>query len=51
MQIISFIDDPHVIKTILVHLRLWETPARPPPASLSPPDTVCDYEFFDDLLS
>ena len=51
MEIISLIEDPNVIKTILVHLRLWETPPRSPPAGVSVPDRVYDYGFFDGLVS
>ena len=51
MEIISLIEDPGAIKTILLHLRLWETPPRSPPAGVSVPDRVYDYGFFDDLVS
>jgi hypothetical protein len=51
MEIISFIEDPETIKTILAHLRLWDTAARPPPAAVPLPDTACDYKFFEGLVS
>ncbi|MCL5773321.1 MAG: transposase zinc-binding domain-containing protein [Firmicutes bacterium] len=31
MQIAGFIHDPQVIRKILVHLKLWKVPCRPPP--------------------
>jgi hypothetical protein len=31
MRIISFIEDGHLIRTILEHLGLWLARARPPP--------------------
>jgi hypothetical protein len=31
MRVISFIEDPQVIKKILKHLGLWEVNPRPPP--------------------
>jgi hypothetical protein len=36
MKIISFIDQPEVIKAILQHVGLWETQKRPPPKTKSP---------------
>ena len=37
MRIISFIEDPSVIRDILKHLGLWLTKARPPPKAHAPP--------------
>jgi len=37
MRIISFIEDPSVIRDILNHLGLWLTRARPPPKAHAPP--------------
>jgi len=37
MKIISFIDQPEVIKAILQHVGLWETQKRPPPKTKLPP--------------
>jgi len=39
MRIISFIEDPSVIRAILSHLGLWLARARPPPKTHDPP--VC----------
>lgn len=38
MKVISFIDQPFVIRRILKHLDLWEDP-RPPPR---PQELVCE---------
>jgi len=44
MKILSFIEDPEVIKKILKHLGLWDIKARPPPkATATPPDFQIDY--------
>jgi len=37
MQIISFIEDREVIKTILKHLGLWLVKSRPTPKAHAPP--------------
>ena len=37
MRIISFIEDPSVIRDILNHLGLWLVRARPPPKAHTPP--------------
>ena len=46
LRILSFIDNPCVIKKILRHLKLWIPPERPPPprrsTTLEP-----DADFFD----
>ncbi|MHB8092048.1 MAG: hypothetical protein ACYDH8_10705 [Syntrophales bacterium] len=39
MRVISSIEDPSVIRAILVHLGLWLARARPPPKIHDPP--VC----------
>ena len=31
LRILSFIDNPCVIEKILQHLKLWDSPERPPP--------------------
>lgn len=36
MEIISFIEQPEVIRKILQHLDLWERPQRSPPSRLFP---------------
>jgi len=45
MRILSFIEDPDVIKKILKHLGLWDIKARPPPkrANAPPPDIHTEY--------
>ena len=51
MRIISFIEDPAVIKKILQHLKLWEVPKRSPPAKTPPRDFVYDSDFLDGLTN
>ena len=57
MKIISFIKEKQVIRKILVHLNLWDTPerARPPPRAGSISQALIQheeehnrYELFDD---
>jgi hypothetical protein len=44
MGIISFIEDPEIVKKILKHLDLWDLKARPPPKAKTPsPDIYIDY--------
>ncbi len=45
MRILSFIEDPDVIKKILKHLGLWDIKARAPPkrANAPPPDIHAEY--------
>lgn len=38
MRIISFIEDPLVIRNILKHLRIWLIRSRPPPKINDPPN-------------
>ncbi len=40
MKILSFIEDPEVIKKILKHLGLWDIEARPPPKTSAPQPNV-----------
>jgi len=43
MKIVSFIEDPRVIRAILTHLALWDVPrARPPPVAADGP---VDFEY------
>jgi hypothetical protein len=49
MRIISFIEDPAVIRKILLHLKLWDLPQRSPPRAPPPPDVVYDPDFFTGL--
>ena len=44
MKIISFIEQPEVVKQILQHLGLWEAQKRPPPKINSPPSDYCAAE-------
>ena len=45
MRIISFIEDPLVIRAILEHLGLWLVRAKPPPKAHAPP--ICQYADGD----
>jgi len=46
MKIISFIDQPGVIKAILQHIGLWERESRPPPKTKAPPsDCYAVYQM------
>ncbi len=47
MRIISFIEDPLVIRDILTHLGLWLVRSRPPPKIHDPPNI--EYAPSDDL--
>ena len=47
MRIISFIEDPQVIREILTHLGLWLVRSRPPPKIHDPP--YIEYAPADDL--
>ncbi|MBD3370380.1 acid--CoA ligase [Candidatus Fermentibacteria bacterium] len=38
MKVISFIEQPSVVRRILEHLDLWEEPRLPP----EPPELVCE---------
>ena len=40
MKILSFIEDPEVIKKILKHLGMWTIKARPPPRTSAPSSDV-----------
>ena len=44
MRIISFIEDPEIVKKILKHLGLWDLKPRPPPKAKAPsPSIHIDY--------
>src|SRR5262245_38176904 len=45
MRILSFIEDPVLVRKILVHLKLWDTPASP--RSPTPPDIT----YYPDFLA
>jgi hypothetical protein len=49
MRIISIIDQPPVVKKILLHLNLWDLPKRSPPSKNPPHDFVYDANFFRGL--
>jgi hypothetical protein len=49
MKILSFIEDPEVIKKILKHLGLWDRKARPPPKVTAPPPNL-RIDYFDSQL-
>ena len=36
MKVVSFIEDQAVVRKILQHLGIWETPPRPPPKKIVP---------------
>ncbi len=54
LRIISFIDNPCVIKKILKHLNLWDAPERPPPpqrsTTLEPDDDFLAWEAASHLF-
>ncbi len=50
MRIISFIEDPSVIRDILNHLGLWLVKARPPPKAHVPPGKHDTLYADDDQL-
>ena len=47
MKIISFIEDPSIIREILTHLGLWLVRSRPPPKIHDPPNI--EYATADSL--
>lgn len=51
LTIVSFLDDPAVIKRILVHLNLWDVPERSPPPASPPRDFIYDLDFFGGLVN
>jgi len=48
MKILSFIEDPEIIKKILKHLDLWNLKARPPPRANAPPDNIEPHLAYSD---
>ena len=48
MRIISFIEDPEVIKKILKHLDLWKLKARPPPRGNTPSNNIEHHLDYSD---
>jgi hypothetical protein len=45
MRVISFIDQPEVIKKILQHLGLWEESHAPPESKVARPETTFDPSY------
>ena len=50
MGIISFIEDPEIVKKILKHLGLWDLKARPPPKDKAPSAKI-HIDYSDSQLS
>jgi hypothetical protein len=50
MRIISFIEDPEVIKKILEHLRLWLVKRRPQPKANAPPPVHIHLDYSDSQI-
>ncbi len=48
VKIISFVEDPEVIKKILKHLDLWNLKARPPPRANAPPNNIEPHLDYSD---
>lgn len=46
MKILSFIDQPEVIKAILQHIGLWERESRPPPKTKASSSDYCAVEHI-----
>jgi hypothetical protein len=51
MTIISFLEDPAIVKRILLHLNLWEVPERSPPPAAPARDFIYDPDFFRGLVN
>ena len=51
MSIISFLEDPAVVRRILVHCNLWEVPERSPPPPSPPGDFIYDRDYLRGLLN
>ena len=47
MKILSFIEDPEIVKKILKHLGLWEVKARPPPKTNALSSNIKEHLFHD----
>jgi hypothetical protein len=45
MTIISFPEDPAIVKRILLHLNLWEVPERSPPPAAPARDFIYDPDL------
>jgi hypothetical protein len=41
-NLLSFIEDPPVVRRILDHLVLWDAKQRPPPAAMESIDSIAD---------
>ena len=51
MRILSFIEDPEIIKKILKHLDLWDLKARPPPKRTKAPPPPAHIDYSDSQVS
>jgi hypothetical protein len=51
LTIVSFLEDPAVIKRILVYLNLWDVRERSPPLASRPRDFIYDLDFFGGLVN
>jgi hypothetical protein len=51
MTIVSFREDPAVVKRILVHLNLWGVPEPSPPSTNSSRELIYDWDFFRGLIN
>jgi hypothetical protein len=48
MKILSFIEDPEIIKKILKHLNLWDLESKPPPRADAPPNNIEPHVDYSD---
>ena len=52
MKILSFIEDPEIIKKILKHLNLWDLKSKPPPRANALPNNIEPHlDYSDSQLS
>jgi len=48
MKILSFIEDPEIIKKVLKHLDLWDSKSKPLRRANAPPDNIVPYLDYSD---
>jgi hypothetical protein len=48
MKILSFIEDPEIIKKILKHLDLWDLKSKPLPRANAPPNNIEPHLDYSD---